>query len=350
MSSATADYLSAQSPVSYMSKVRIPVLLGQGEWDQLFNLQEGTGNYQQLRAQGTPVKMIWQSWGHTRGGAAPGEYPVNGSTLGQTAEGQAILDWYSYYLRGQGPAPTLDFSWFRDWAYTGAGGSLQDSKAAAAAAYASAPSYPLPAVLTYDMSGTDTLLPAGSTVTPAPPPLLRSPVGSPLLQRGQLQGDDYINPTKQCDPSDVTGTYAQWTTAPLSTDTDVVGVPALTFTVSSGEPQTSDPVTHLALFAKLYDVSPDGTFQLPGRAISAVRVPGALAAGQPTSVTVQLPGIAHRFAKGHQLRVVLASGDAHPRCRKRICSYYDSCGDVVGVSSPVRESSGRGLEDHPDQS
>lgn len=108
----------------------------------------------------------------------------------------------------------------------------------------------------------------------------------------------------------MTGTYAQWTTAPRSTDTDVVGIPALTFTVSSGEPQTSDPVTHLALFAKLYDVSPDGTFQLPGRAISAARIPGAVAAGQPTSVAVQLPGIAHRFPKGHQLRVVLAFGDA----------------------------------------
>ena len=48
-----------------MSKIKVPTLLVQGEKDTLFNLNEASTTYAALKKQGTPVKMVWQSWGHS---------------------------------------------------------------------------------------------------------------------------------------------------------------------------------------------------------------------------------------------------------------------------------------------
>ena len=53
------------------------MLLAQGEFDTLFNLNEAAATYQALKAQGTPVKMIWHSWGHSNGTPAPGELSLD---------------------------------------------------------------------------------------------------------------------------------------------------------------------------------------------------------------------------------------------------------------------------------
>ena len=77
------------------------------------------------------------------------------------------------------------------------------------------------------------------------------------------------------------------------------------------------------VFAKLYDVGPDGAIELPHRLISPVRV-----ADVTKPVTIELPAIVHRFAAGHRLVVVLAGGDiayrgsttpaaGHPHHRRR---------------------------------
>ncbi len=54
-----------------MSRIRIPTLLAQGEDDTLFQLHKAVSTYQSLRQQGTPVKMVWQSWGHSQSTPAP---------------------------------------------------------------------------------------------------------------------------------------------------------------------------------------------------------------------------------------------------------------------------------------
>jgi len=67
---ATADlltYAHSVSPVSYLSRVKAPTLLVQGQSDSLFNLNEATATYKTLKAQGTTTKMVWQSWGHSGG-------------------------------------------------------------------------------------------------------------------------------------------------------------------------------------------------------------------------------------------------------------------------------------------
>ena len=45
--------------------VKEVLVLVQGQKDTLFNLNEAVATYRSLQAQKTPVKMIWQSWGHS---------------------------------------------------------------------------------------------------------------------------------------------------------------------------------------------------------------------------------------------------------------------------------------------
>ena len=59
------------------------------------------------------------------------------------------------------------------------------------------------------------------------------------------------------------------------------------------------------LFAKVYDVAPDGTKTLASRLVGPQRV-----ADVTKPVTVTLPGIVHRFATGHTIQVVVAASDA----------------------------------------
>jgi len=47
-----------------INRVRIPTMIVQGSVDTLFPLREGIANYQALRANGVPVKMVWFCGGH----------------------------------------------------------------------------------------------------------------------------------------------------------------------------------------------------------------------------------------------------------------------------------------------
>ena len=58
---------------TYVKQVKAPTLLVQGQKDTLFNLNEAIATYASLKAQGTPVKMVWQSWGHSGSSPVAGE-------------------------------------------------------------------------------------------------------------------------------------------------------------------------------------------------------------------------------------------------------------------------------------
>ena len=62
------------------------------------------------------------------------------------------------------------------------------------------------------------------------------------------------------------------------------------------------------IFAKLFDVTPGGAATLPRNLISSARV-----ADLTKPVTIELPGISYRFAKGNTMRLVLATSAASYR-------------------------------------
>ena len=290
---ASIEFLRSASVASYLGDVRVPTLLGQGQADTLFNLQESVATYTALRAQGTPVSMVWQSWGHSTPTPLPGELDERHPAA--SYQGRQVLAWFAHHLKDTGPAPKLGFSYFQDYAYDGTD---------VAAAYATAASYPVGRQRSLYLSGGG---PAGGALVAGPGAVVPgvstysgiAPVGPNRTETSYL---DQSGPV-----TDPAGTAVRFSTPPLTAPLDVVGSARLTVSLDAPTVRTSQltgPGGQLVVYVKLYDVGPDGTVELPHRLISPVRV-----ADVDRPVTVELPAIVHRFAPGHRLAVVLAGGD-----------------------------------------
>ncbi|MGW7096099.1 CocE/NonD family hydrolase [Streptomyces sp. NPDC054874] len=280
-------YARSVSPVSYLDRVKAPTLIVQGQADSLFNLNEATATYRTLKAQGTETKMIWQSWGHS-GGQVPGELDLSQGNLETSHVGQRVLAWFDRYLHGKtdtdtGPA----FSYYRDW--QSGYGSAADVPALSRSLY---------------LSGDGKLVDNRSKVA-----------------RGSRQYTNWLVPTSHSEssiapliglpdpaPYDTRGTYLGWRGEPLTEPLDVVGAPRATLKVLSPKTErvqnSGDASDKLVLFAKVYDVAPDGSRTLVNRLVSPVRVPDVT-----RPFTVELPGIVHRYEKGHRLEFVIAASD-----------------------------------------
>jgi hypothetical protein len=282
---------------TYLSSIRIPVLLAQGENDTLFNLNEAVATYQALAAQGTPVKMIWQSWGHSGLTPAPGELDLAAPDAATQYEAARIASWFGQYLKN-GPADAYPaFSYFRDWVnYTGT----------ATPAYGSANSYPVGTPRTFYLSGHGALATDPAGIRSGAQSFVTPPAGFPT----SASGIDAFSANLPPD-TNLPGTYAAWTSAPLAADMDVVGQPTLDARVRAPTAVLSGklgPAGRLVLFAKVYDVAPDGSESLVHNLIAPVRV-----ADPSEPVHITLPAIVHRFAAGHAVRVMLAGGDLNHR-------------------------------------
>lgn len=313
----TAGYPTAQtyaltdrvSVGHYLDRVSVPTFLIQGENDTLFNLQEAVATYRGLKARGVPVSMAWQSWGHSGGlngstGAAPGELDLSGAHIEDTYLGLRIKNWFDHYLKDATAAPTgPEFSYFRSWVpYTGT----------AAPAYGTAPSYPAGARRSYYLSGAGDLVTTPQAVTSGSVSWSNPGLGAfgSYSEVSGLEGQVPAGtlPADTTAPYDAPGTIGAWTTQAITADATIVGVPTLdvTFTAPGvAATQPAGPAGQLQVFAKLYDVAPDGSKALVNKLISPVRV-----ADVTKPVHIELPGIVHLVAVGHRLQLVLASTDA----------------------------------------
>ncbi len=288
---------------SYMSHIRIPTLLAQGEDDTLFQLHEAVSTYESLQRQRTPVKMIWQSWGHSHETPAPGElgdgsggYAITDSAGHITYEGRSVEEWFAHYLKDSPAAPSLDFTFFRPWvSYHGD----------ADQAYGRAPSYPVAPLHDFDLSGPGSLVTAGSPVQSGSTSFVTPAAGAPTSYSEISAVESNEEPGQE--PYDVPGSFAKYETAPLTQTSDVIGIPSVDVHVSapaSGLGSLTGPSADLVLFFKLYDLSPSGYITLPDKLIAPVRIPGT-----GGTVHVDLPGIVHRFPAGDRIALVVAGGD-----------------------------------------
>jgi ABC-2 type transport system ATP-binding protein len=307
---ASIQFLRHASVANYMSDVRVPTFLAQGQADSLFDLQESVATYQRLRKQGTPVALEWQSWGHSHSAPVPGE--LDQRHPGASYQGQQVLAWFAHYLKGASSQPVPSFSYFRNWKYPSTGGTEAD----VAKAYTAGP-LPGSNVQTYYLSGSDQ---GGATVAGTSTgggDLVGNPrqvLPGSSSYTGATFGPNYsetsavessLNPEPPV--SDPPGTSIRFLTPPLSKPLAVVGSPQLTVTLDAPAVATSQvggPGGQLVVFAKLYDVGPNGAVELPNRLISPARITDVT---QP--ITLELPAIVHQFAQGHRLAVVLAGGD-----------------------------------------
>jgi len=287
------------SVASYMSKIKIPVLLMQGENDTLFNLNEAIANYQALRAQHTPVTMIWQSWGHSKSTPAPGELDLGSPDPATQYETARVADWFQHYLNDSPVSTGPNFAYFRDWvSYSGI----------ATPAYATATAYPLASGSAHlYLSGHGQLVNSPLQVKAGLQTFLTPPAGLPTnLTDFDAIGDMFPLPDKN-----LPGTYAAWQGPALTSPLTVVGMPTMKLKVSapvSALSQATGPAGQLVLFAKIYDVAPDGTASLINGLVAPMRVANVNAV-----INVRLPAIVHRFAAGHHVEIMVAGGDLNYR-------------------------------------
>lgn len=291
---ALLTYARSVSPVSYLKDVKAPTLLVQGQADSLFNLNEARASYETLRAQGTTAKMIWQSWGHSGGLTDPasGELNLSQGNLETSYVGRRILAWFDRYLhqdKGVDTGPA--FAYYRDW--------IDDPDAT----YATAPAVPALSRKLY-LSGDGKLVDDKAKVARGSRTYRNWPIPTSHSE-SSLAGLVGLSDSA---PRDTRGTYLDWTTEPLASATDVVGAPKATLDVVSPRTErvrhSADAADKLVLFAKLYDVAPDGSKTLVHRLVAPVRVPDVT---RPFTVT--LPGIVHRYEKGHRIQFVIAASD-----------------------------------------
>jgi dienelactone hydrolase len=283
---SVADLRKA-SPSSYLRKVRIPVLLMQGQKDTLFNLNEAAATYRTLRAQGTPVKMVWQSWGHS-GGAAPGEYNASRPDPARHYDVARVVSWFDHYLKGKDVDTGPRFAYFRDWVrYSGI----------ATPAYATSDQFPVGTRRTWRLSG------RGDLVTGKARPGKQAFLATPLPT--STSPTDAFGLQPFAEPRDLPGTFAAWATSKLTRPVDVVGSPQLTVRVqapAAAATQAVGPAGQLVLSVKITDVGPNGRASLIHGLEAPIRIPDVR-----RPVTITLPAIVHRFAKGHRIRLVVSA-------------------------------------------
>ncbi len=301
------------SVAHYMKRIRIPTLLIQGENDTLFNLNEAAATYRALRAQHTPVSMIWQSWGHSQSTPAHGELNLAAPNPRTQYETRRVAAWFDHYLRGHRTTPTGPrFAYFRDWVrYRGI----------ATPAYASADHFPVGRTTVYTLSGTNALRPGRhSHVQPGSQSFVTPSAGPPTsLNRVDVVGTY----TKQRSFTDSPADSATWTSATLTHRLDVVGLADPVVELSSpaaAATQGQGPAGQLVLFVKIADVGVHGTPHL----IKALEAPVRIA-DVTKRFTVRLPAVVHRFRSGHKLQLVVASGS--PNYRGGVA------GDLVTIAS-----------------
>ena len=262
--------------------------------------------YTALKRQGTPVSLVWQSWGHSDSSPASPASSTCGTRPSPTRGAQALA-WFDYYVRGRGAAPAAGLR------ATTATGCTPPPATTSTQAYADArQSYPVgtharpgtsraarPSVVGGAVvDGTLTLVAApASTIRPGSPTaqLLRQPVAD----RTELHRDVGARPDP---PGDRPAGHRRSAspTPPLARPLDVVGSPRLTVQLDAptvaAHPGGGPGRTARGLRQALR--------RRPGRrgrAAAPADLPGPRSPTCTQPVTIELPAIVHRFEAGHRL-------------------------------------------------
>ncbi|HYH29764.1 MAG TPA: alpha/beta fold hydrolase [Pseudonocardia sp.] len=283
LSPATADLLRHSSPVTVTDRITAPTLLLQGEQDTLFGLDQADATARQIAAAaGAPVKVEWFAGGHD--GAAPGD-----------AVRESIGDWFDFHLAGTGDDPGTGFSYeVPSGVRTGADTPTSRTL--------TAPAYP-------GLPGTAPLLSTPLPLEGAPQPVVHPAGGHPAAITSLPGIGSFLGAVAgrlSSATADLPGQSAAFRTPALEAPLVVAGVPRVQVTVSRvpGQPAPAEAV----LFARILEVSPEGSRRLLGGAVAPLRVP-VPADTSPTTVTVALPGVVAPVESGNRLVVSIATTD-----------------------------------------
>ncbi|MGY2085290.1 alpha/beta fold hydrolase [Blastococcus sp. SYSU DS0539] len=275
-----AAVLDRSSPAGVLDRIDVPTLLLQGTRDSLFGLGQADANARGIAADGTPVKVVWFDGGHD----------ASSSERQTQALREEIAGWFDWHLRGEGEDPGTGFEFP---APTGLGatiGRVQGGDQTVAAD---------------DYPGLDGAEPASrrSVTVEGPVQPVVTPAGGTPAALTTVPGLGALTAALGGSTAEIPGQYAAFDSAPLDAAVEVVGASTVDLAVAS-------PSGSATLFAKLYDVGPDGATTLPGGLVAPLALTGlSTDPTAPTRVSVTLPGIVHRFEAGHMMRVLVSSTD-----------------------------------------
>ncbi|MFE6055527.1 alpha/beta fold hydrolase [Kitasatospora sp. NPDC056446] len=264
--------LDRSSPSSVAAQLKAPTLVVQGQQDSLFPLDQGDRIAQAIAANGAPVAVDWFAGGH------------DGGTDTSARVDDRVTAWFDHYLRGRGNDTGPGFRVTRT-------GGVDSTGFQAVLRGATADRYP-----GLGGTGTRSVALTGGEKTIANPPGGAPPGISTLPGIGALSQAASLGAGLSLD---FPGQNAAFDSAPLDSPLHLTGQPTVPVRVTADRPDA-------VLFAKLYDVGPDGKSVLPQQLAAPLRVTGADAG---RTVTVALPTVDHTFPAGHRVRLVLASTD-----------------------------------------
>ncbi|GAA2420534.1 CocE/NonD family hydrolase [Streptomyces glaucus] len=268
--------LQERSPAAVGDRIEVPTLLVQGQTDSLFPLGQADAAARAIRANGAPVAVDWIAGGHDGGDLESGRVQSR------------VAAWFDRYLKDDETAGTGPAFRVTRTLGTGTGDGEPRLAGTGADAYPGLHGDPRPLALT------------GREQSFANPAGASPPAVSALPGLGSSAGLSQLSSLGVGVSLDFPGQFAAFDSAPLEDDLQVTGSPRVTVHVRS----TSDDAV---LFAKVYDVGPDGTRPvLPAQLVEPLRVTGAKAG---KDVTIALPAVDHRVEAGHRLRLVLSSTD-----------------------------------------
>ncbi|MEU1288578.1 alpha/beta fold hydrolase [Kitasatospora sp. NPDC005856] len=264
--------LERSSPSSVAARLKAPTLVVQGQQDSLFPLDQGDRIAEAVAANGAPVAVDWFAGGH------------DGGTDTSARVDDRVTAWFDHHLKGRDVDTGAAFRVTRT-------GGVDSTGFQAVLRGAGADRYP-----GLGGTGSRSVELAGGEQTLANPPGGAPPGISTLPGVGALSQAASLGAGLSLD---FPGQNAAFDSAPLDTPLHLTGQPTVPLRVTADRPDA-------VLFAKLYDVGPDGKAVLPQQLAAPLRVTGA-DAGQ--TVTVALPTVDHTFPAGHRVRLVLASTD-----------------------------------------
>ncbi|MFC5662035.1 alpha/beta fold hydrolase [Kitasatospora misakiensis] len=274
--------LDRSSPSSVADRLKAPTLVIQGQQDSLFPLDQGDAIARAVAANGAPVAVDWFAGGH------------DGATDTSDRVDDRVTGWFDHYLKRGGSTGGDTGAAFR---VTRTGG-VDSTGFQAVLRGATADRYP-------GLGGTGSRQFELKSPTGGPEQTFANPAGGAPSNISAVPGlGGLLGQASALGAGlalDFPGQYAAFESAPLGASVHLTGQPTVPLRVRADRPDA-------VLFAKLYDVAPDGKQSLPQQLSAPLRVTGADAPGG-RDVTVALPTVDHTFDAGHRLRLVLASTD-----------------------------------------
>ncbi|MGH3864074.1 alpha/beta fold hydrolase [Actinokineospora sp.] len=305
---ATIDLMRSVSPSSVTKNITQPTMLVQGEQDTLFGLDQADATARQISAAGGKVKVVWYTGGHDGGKPGPG---LRGE----------IADWFEFHLRGLGDDPGTPFEYAVQGALRAQGApSVRTVTASGYPGLTGGAATERRSVRVDGVAQTIVNPPGGNPASISSMPGL----GSVISGSARLAGRVAI---------DLPGQSARFASPPLDQQLLIAGASTVKLRVST-VPNLPAP-DGAVLFAKLYDVGPDGVRTLPGSAVSAFRVPGLPADGTPVEVTVALPGIVRPIETDHRVELVVTTTDQAYATPSQPAAYKVELASDTSLQVPV---------------